>query len=236
MRRTLLVVSALAMALTAIPAGAGPAPIIAQTEAAAAPYVVVMDSAPVLGNEEVAPEGEEPPDPESSEVEEYVAELEQEKVEALDGAGIDRSAQVATYDYAANGFSAVLTPAEAETLAVQKGVRSVQRDELRQLHTTDSPHFLGLDDRRGAWDSGYTGKGVIVGVIDTGIWPEHPSFHDLGNLDPAPLLGPVDLDPDPNAELISTGCDFGDEAHNANDKDFTCNDKLIGARDMRTLY
>ena len=225
MRRTLLVVSALAMALTAIPAGAGPAPIIAQTEDAAAPYVVVMGSAPVLGNEEIAPVGEEPPDPASSEVAEYVTELEQEKAEALDGAGVDQSALVASYDYAANGFSAVLTPAEAEALATQKGVLSVQRDELRQLHTTDSPHFLGLDDRRGAWDSGYTGAGVIVGVIDTGIWPEHPSFADSGlGAPPTDWMGGTPI------------CEFGDTAYNPDDAPFGCNDKLIGARDMRTLY
>ena len=55
---------------------------------------------------------------------------------------------VASFEYAANGFSAALTPAEAESLAAQKRVLSVQRDELRQLHTSESPDFLGLDDRR----------------------------------------------------------------------------------------
>ena len=45
-----------------------------------------------------------------------------------------------------------------------------------ELHTSESPDFLGLDDRQGASASGYTGAGVVVGVIDSGIWPEHPSF------------------------------------------------------------
>jgi subtilisin family serine protease len=217
-------VAALATALaTAVPAGAGP--VIAQVESTEAPYVVVMETEPVLGNEEIAPEGEEAPDPASTEVVEYVAELEQEKAEALDGAGVDQSALLASFDYAANGFSAVLTPAEAEALATQKGVLSVQRDELRQLHTTDSPHFLGLDDRRGAWDSGYTGAGVIVGVIDTGIWPEHPSFADSGlGAPPTDWMGGTPI------------CEFGDTAYNPDDAAFDCNDKLIGARDMRTLY
>ena len=178
MRRKLLTaLAALATALaTAIPATAGPVDISAQTDNTEAPYVVVMETAPVLGNEEIAPEGGDPPDPDSAAVEEYEAELEAEKVEALTSAGIDQSALVASFEFAANGFSAALTAAEAASLAAQKGVLSVQRDYLRQLHTSESPDFLGLDDRNGAWESGFTGAGVVVGVIDSGIWPEHPSF------------------------------------------------------------
>ena len=240
MRRKLLIaLAALATALaTAIPAGAGPVDITAQTDNTEAPYVVVMEAQPVLGNEDLAPDGEDPPDPESAVVEEYTAELEAEKVAALDGAGIDRGALVASFEYAANGFSAALTPAEAESLAAQKGVLSVQRDELRQLHTSESPDFLGLDDRQGAWASGYTGAGVVVGVIDSGIWPEHPSFAARDDLDAAPFTLETipDLNPDPARTVPSTGCDFGDTGYNPDDVAFTCNNKLIGARDMRVLY
>ena len=238
MRRKLLIATAaLATALaTAIPAGAGPVG-TAQVDNTEAPYVVVMEAQPVLGNEEIAPEGEKPPDPDSADVEEYEAELEAEKVAALEGAGIETSALVASFAFATNGFSAALTQAEAESLASQKGVRSVQRDELHQLQTSDSPQFLGLDDRGGAWDTGYTGAGVVVGVIDSGIWPEHPSFAARSDLGAAPItLDTIDLDPDPAVEILSTGCDFGDTAHNPDDVVFTCNNKLIGARDMRLLY
>jgi subtilisin family serine protease len=234
---TSLAVLATALA-TAIPAGAGPVDITAQTADTELPYVVVMESQPVLGNEDLAPEGEEPPDPESAAVENYTADLEAEKVEALAAAGIEQSALVSSFDFAVNGFSAALTPAEAENLAGQKGVLSVQRDELHQLHTSHSPEFLGLDDRGGAWDSGFTGADVVVGVIDSGIWPEHPSFAarpDLGP--PAVTLAPIpDLNPDPAITVPSSGCDFGDTAYNPDDVPFTCNNKLIGARDMRVLY
>jgi len=237
-RKLLTALAALATALaTAIPATAGPIDITAQTADTEAPYVVVMEAQPVLGNEEIAPEGQEPPDPDSAAVEEYTAELEAEKGAALAAAGIDRSALVASFSYAANGFSAALTPAEAESLAGQKGVLSVQRDELHQLHTSESPDFLGLDDRRGAWDSGLTGAGVVVGVIDSGIWPEHPSFAARPDLGAPPItIDDVDLDPDPAVELFSLGCDFGNTTYNPNDAPFTCNNKLIGARDMRFLY
>ena len=131
----------------------------------------------------------------------------------------------------------MLTPDEAEKLAAQKNVISVVPDELRQLHTDTSPDFSGLTDDGGAWDSGITGEGVVIGVIDTGIWPEHPSFADDGSYAAPPIsIEDVDVDPDPANEVILPGCDFGDTAHNPDDLAFDCNNKLIGARDMRTLY
>jgi subtilisin family serine protease len=63
---------------------------------------------------------------------------------------------------------------------------------------------------------------VIIGVIDTGIWPEHPSFADDGSYNTLPV------DPLP--------CEFGNTTHNSNDADFTCNNKLIGARQMLATY
>ncbi|HEU4916708.1 MAG TPA: S8 family peptidase [Acidimicrobiia bacterium] len=239
-RRLVTSLAVLTTALaTAIPVGAGqPVDVVAQTAETEAPYVVVMETEPVLGNEELAPEGAKAPDAASSAVEEYSTQLETEKVEVLESAGIDPGALVASFAFAINGFSASLTPAQAESLAAQKGVLLVQRDELRQLHTSQSPEFLGLDDRRGAWDSGFTGAGVVVGVIDSGIWPEHPSFAARPDLGPPPitLANIPDLNPDPAVTVPSTGCDFGNSAHNPTDVPFTCNNKLIGARDMRVLY
>jgi subtilisin family serine protease len=57
------------------------------------------------------------------------------------------------------------------------------------------------------------GKGVKVGVLDTGIWPEHPMFADPGI--PFPGGGPY-------------GCEFG-LSGNVDDPAFACNDKLIGS-------
>jgi subtilisin family serine protease len=234
---TSLAVLATAVA-TAIPAGAGPIDLTAQTAETEAPYVVLMAAEPVLGNEALAPPGEDPPDSDNAAVEAYTAELYAEKVEALESAGIHPSALVASFSFAVNGFSAALTPSEAESLAAQRAVLSVQRDELRQLHTSDSPDFLGLDDGGGAWDSGFTGAGVVVGVIDSGIWPEHPSFAARPDLGPPTitLAAIADMNPDPAVTVPSSGCDFGDTAFNPNDAPFTCNNKLIGARDMRVLY
>jgi subtilisin family serine protease len=115
----------------------------------------------------------------------------------------------------------MLTADEANRLRNQKGVMAVIRDELRQLHTDTSGEFLGLTDAGGAYDTGYDGEGVVVGIIDTGIWPEHPSFADDGSY----------VDPG-----LNVPCDIGDVTHNPEDVPFDCNDKLIGARDMRSLY
>ena len=56
---------------------------------------------------------------------------------------------------------------------------------------TASGEFLGLTGPGRAYASGLTGENVVVGVIDTGIWPEHPSFADDGSYGPSPL-GPLD--------------------------------------------
>jgi subtilisin family serine protease len=79
----------------------------------------------------------------------------------------------------------------------------------------------------GAWDKGYTGEDVIVGVIDSGIWPEHPSFADDGSYSASPV-GPLG-DSRPN-------CEFGNTHHNPDDAPFTCNNKLLGARQMLDTY
>ncbi|WP_175507705.1 S8 family serine peptidase [Nocardioides terrae] len=83
--------------------------------------------------------------------------------------------------------------------------------------------FLDLTGRGEAYDNGIDGDGVLVGVIDTGIWPEHPSFADDGSLPEAPVLA-------------GDSCQFGNTTANPNDKDFTCNNKLVGARDMTITY
>ncbi len=193
-------------------------------------YVVIMATDPVVsyegGEPGLAPtavEDGEKLDVEDPAVEEYVEFLEEEQEGAADEAGVDDQAVGATFTYAVSGFEAELTETEAEALERVDEVAVVVPNEFRQLTTDVSGEFLGLDDRRGAYASGYTGEDVVVGIIDSGIWPEHPSFADDGSYSTLPGFEGVP-------------CEFGDTAYNADDAPFTCNDKLIGARDMGTVY
>ena len=193
-------------------------------------YVVIMAADPV-----VAYEGDEPGlaataveegeklDADDPAVEEYVEFLEAEQDEVLEDAGVGAEAQGSTFTYAISGFEATLTDDQVEAVERQPEVAKVVPNEFRQLQTDTSPGFLGLDDRRGPWASGYVGEDVVVGIIDSGIWPEHASFADDGTYSTLP-------------GFESVPCEFGDTGYNANDLPFECNDKLIGARDMRTIY
>ncbi|XP_038681543.1 subtilisin-like protease SBT1.4 [Tripterygium wilfordii] len=116
-----------------------------------------------------------------------------------------------TYERAMNGFSAQLTNAQVAKLRHLPSILSVLPDKIRQLQITHTPKFLGLTDDYGLWKSSNHGDDVIIGVLDTGIWPEHPSFSDSG-------LSPV---PDRWKGICETVPDFPASA---------CNRKIIGAR------
>ncbi|MEX2126490.1 MAG: S8 family serine peptidase [Woeseia sp.] len=88
--------------------------------------------------------------------------------------------KIYSYRYSLNGFAARMTPAEAHKLQHQPEVLRVWEDEVRPLATNFSPQFLELFDEttglRGA--PGLDGDGIVIGVIDSGITPEHPALSD----------------------------------------------------------
>ncbi|MCU0265620.1 MAG: S8 family serine peptidase, partial [Actinomycetia bacterium] len=218
MRRTLVIGVAVAVtAALATPATA------ASSAPAAGPrdsYVVVMAADPL-----VRTEGKDALD--TTKAKAKAKALKASHAKALKGAGVSASKQVNEYTVALNGFSAILTADEAAAVERQPGVAFVAKDVFRKKTTDASPTFLGLNAPGGPWLKGYTGEGVVVGVIDSGIWPEHPSFADDGSY---PSLG-ITLD-----ETDRSACDFGNTAANPNDAPFTCNDKLLGARQMLDTY
>ena len=221
-RRLLIVVAALATAYAmAIPAiGANE-----EADLASAPkpversdydsYIVVMKADPL-----VVTEGQD--NLKTGRARQRANDLVESHDAALAGAGVSTSEKVNDYVNALNGFSATLSHPEAVKLAGDANVALVIPDELQQPMTDSSPEFLGLTGGAGPWDKGYDGTGVVVGIIDTGIWPEHPSFADDGSYAP-PQTGPLP-------------CEFGNTAANPDDAEFECNNKLIGARQMLATY
>ncbi|KAJ1294587.1 hypothetical protein BS78_01G156600 [Paspalum vaginatum] len=87
------------------------------------------------------------------------------------------------YDTVLHGFSARLTPREARDMACLGGVLAVNPEARYDLHTTRTPEFLGIagdDAGPGLWPQSGTAGDVVVGVLDTGVWPESRSYADAG--------------------------------------------------------
>ncbi|XP_057493149.1 subtilisin-like protease SBT1.7 [Actinidia eriantha] len=116
-----------------------------------------------------------------------------------------------TYTNAIHGFSTQLTPEEAELLGNRPGIVSVLPELKYELHTTRTPEFLGLEKSADLFPESDSVSEVIVGVLDTGVWPESKSFDHTG-------LGPVPSN-------WRGECEFGTNFSSSN-----CNRKLIGAR------
>ncbi|KAJ9147836.1 hypothetical protein P3X46_029953 [Hevea brasiliensis] len=114
-----------------------------------------------------------------------------------------------SYGRSFNGFAAKLSDEEVERISEMEGVISVIPNRILKLHTTRSWDFMGFS--QGKLGPSQEGR-VIIGLLDTGIWPESESFDDEGmSAPPAKWKG---------------------TCQGAN---FTCNNKIIGARYYNSL-
>jgi subtilisin family serine protease len=151
----------------------------------------------------------------------------------LNRAGI-ASTPVYRFTTVLNGVALKMTADQASKLRGTPGVANVEKNRIFTVQTNPkpaagspgsgpqppTPAFLGLTGANGVWQKQFggdteAGAGVIVGDLDTGFWPENPSFA------PFPGQGPA-------AGVIKNkfhgACVPGPEAP------VTCNNKVIGAR------
>ncbi len=115
-----------------------------------------------------------------------------------------------------NGLVIEMTQAQAMELAKVPGVAHIKREKLRYVQTDTGPGYIKAD---AIWDGSANGtsamgEGMIVGIIDTGINTDHPSFADIGG------DGYDHTNPD-GAGVYSGDCATAEFAS-------LCNDKLIG--------
>ncbi|WCJ42266.1 subtilisin-like serine protease 3 [Euphorbia peplus] len=186
-------------------------------------YIATMEGEPVIsygggvpGFEATAVDSDEKIDSESELVTSYAEHLEKKHDMLLDELFEEGTyTKVYSYRHLINGFAVHVSPEQAETLRHASGVKSVERDwKVRRL-TTHTPQFLGLPT--GVWPTGggfdRAGEDIVIGFVDSGIYPHHPSFasHHSDPYGPVPKYrGKCEVDPDTKRKF--------------------CNGKIIGAQ------
>jgi len=126
-----------------------------------------------------------------------------------------------SYQTVYGGVSATVPADQVSNLLNVPGVAAVQKDTLNKP-LDDNTSFLGATT---VWPTlggqNNAGSNTIIGVIDTGVWPEHPMLADHGL-------------PAPPAHYA---CQFGDGSDAAHlGPTFACNNKLIGAYAFTQTY
>ncbi|XP_059442359.1 subtilisin-like protease SBT3.9 [Corylus avellana] len=124
-----------------------------------------------------------------------------------------KSSILYSYRHGFSGFAARFTESQAEAIADFPGVVQVIPNRIHKLHTTRSWDFIGINQHSSTnlLRKSNMGEGTIIGVIDSGVWPESECFNDEA-------MGPV-------PSRWKGICQQGERFNSTN-----CNKKLIGAR------
>ncbi|CAN0912550.1 Subtilisin-like protease SBT2.4 [Linum grandiflorum] len=133
--------------------------------------------------------------------------------------GIGNYNKLYSFKHVINGFAVQTTPSQVQKLKDSPLVKVVEKDRGAKLMTTYTPRFLGLQATTpfaadSHPDSTVNGEGVIIGFVDTGIDPRHPSF----------AYDPDDLINDKH-HRFSGACETGPAFPPS-----SCNGKIVSAR------
>ncbi|XP_065628306.1 subtilisin-like protease SBT5.4 [Quercus suber] len=100
---------------------------------------------------------------------------------------IAKDAIIYSYQRHINGFSANLEEEMAAEIAKHPKVVSVFLNQGKQLHTTHSWEFMLMEKEIGGvihpsslWEKANFGEDIIIGNLDTGVWPKSKSFSGTG--------------------------------------------------------
>lgn len=199
------------------------------------PYIIQLADQPIAsydggvgGMNATKPAAGRRLDLDSADVQLYSGYLDQKK--ALVRAAVGGAPLLHDYKVVLNGFSAMLTDAEVRTLMARSDVVAVTADAPRELTTTYTPTFLGLDKPGGIWSQLggrlEAGEDVIIGIVDGGVWPENPAYADRVDGNGKPTFdNSATLAYDAPPARWKGDCQTGEGFTTAN-----CNNKLIGAQ------
>lgn len=118
------------------------------------------------------------------------------------------------FQLALNALVVALNESDLERVRTLPGVARIERVEMREMHTDRGPGHVRATELWAGLPgiAGTMGEGVVVGIIDSGIRSDHPSFADIGG------------DGYDHTNPLGAGVYFGDCVTDPE----LCNDKLIG--------
>ncbi|RZC74517.1 hypothetical protein C5167_049993 [Papaver somniferum] len=132
-----------------------------------------------------------------------------------------------SYSHLQNGFAIHVSSHEVlEAIRNARGVRKIEEDIKMKKLTTRTPDFLGIPSE--VWPilggAQNAGKGVVIGIIDTGINPNHPSFVDQSSSGDDPN-GSFHSNSSSASKKFKGQCEIGEGF-----PQLACAGKIVGAR------